>query len=196
MYLVFDTETTGLPKKWGRPMEDIHNFPRITQLGFMLVDIDGNTIKEYQSLVKPDGWVVPKEQFFIDNNMSTERCEEHGKPIFEVLRELQDALKQARYKVAHNMAFDKNIVGAEMIRAQIKHQLFKFKPEICTMKETTNYVKIKTHAGGNKWPKLIELHRAFFNEDFDGAHDAMDDVRATSRCLIEAINRGIIKIDL
>ena len=195
MFLVFDTETTGLPKRWGRPMEDVDNFPRITQLGFQLIEQDGSLIKEYQSLVKPDGWIVPKEKFFIENNMSTERCEAEGKPIFEVLRELQDALKVCKYKVAHNIAFDKNIVGAEMIRAQVTHQLFKYKPEICTMKETTNYVKIKSHAGGNKWPKLIELHQSLFGESFDGAHDAMADVRATSRCLIEAINRGIIKLN-
>jgi hypothetical protein len=28
MYLIFDTETTGLPKKWNAPITDIDNWPR------------------------------------------------------------------------------------------------------------------------------------------------------------------------
>lgn len=194
-FLIFDTETTGLPKRWGRPMEEIDNFPRITQLAFLVVNLDGYIIDEFQSLVKPDGWEIPKEKFFIENNMSTERCEKEGYPIKIILRRLQDALKSVDYKVAHNMAFDKNIVGAELIRAGITKELFKFKPEICTMKSTTKYVKIKSHAGGNKWPKLIELHQHLFGESFDGAHDAMADVKATGKCLIESIERGYIKLN-
>lgn len=193
-FLIFDTETTGLPKKWGRPMEDVDNFPRITQIGFIVVNLDGFIIDEFQSLIKPDGWVVPKEKFFIENNMSTERCEKEGFPIDMVLRRFQDALKGVDYKVAHNMAFDKSIVGAEMIRLGMTHELFKYKPEICTMKSTTKHVAIKSHAGGNKWPKLMELHQALFGEEFDGAHDAMSDVKACGKCLLEAIGKGWIKL--
>ena len=192
MYLVFDTETTGLPKYFNSPMEDVDNWPRMTQLAFQLIDIDGTVIYEYQSLIKPDGWEVPKEKFFIENNMSTERCEEEGVPVYDALREMQNSLKKCKYKVAHNIAFDRNILGAELIRAGITLELFKFKPEICTMKETTNHVKAKSHGGRNKWPKLIELYNHLFSEEFEGAHDAMADVSATSKCLIESIKRKYI----
>jgi DNA polymerase-3 subunit epsilon len=193
-FLVFDSETTGLPKRFNAPMDDVDNWPRMTQLAFQLIDHEGNELYQYQSLIKPDGWEVPKEKFFIENNMSTERCMDEGVPVFTALRELQEALKQAQYKVAHNIAFDRNIVGAEIIRANISLPLFKYKPEICTMKSTTNHVKIKTHAGGNKWPKLIELHEHLFGYVFDGAHDALADVRATSACLIKSIDLGYIKL--
>lgn len=193
-FLVFDTETTGLPKYFNSSMEDVDNWPRMTQLGFVLITEEGEIIKQFQSLIKPDGWEIPKEKFFIENNMSTERCEKEGEDVFKVLREFQDTLKLANYKVAHNMSFDRNIVGAEIIRAGISLPLFKFKPEICTMRETTNFVKIKSHAGSNKWPKLIELHNHLFGYVFDGAHDAMSDVQATSKCLIESIKRGYIKL--
>jgi DNA polymerase III epsilon subunit-like protein len=195
MYLVFDTETTGLPKSFGSPMEDVNNWPRITQLAFMLVDELGNELESFCELIKPEGWEIPKEKFFIDNNMSTERCQDEGIELFGALRTLQDCTKKAKYKVAHNIAFDKNIVGAELIRKEISDQMFKFKPEICTMRETTSACGIKkSHGRGNKWPKLIELHEYLFKESFDGAHDALEDVRATKRCLIESINRGIIKL--
>jgi DNA polymerase III epsilon subunit-like protein len=194
MYLIFDTETNGLPRFFNSPMEDLTNWPRITQFAFLLIDENGNELEKFQSLIKPDNWTIPKDKFFIENNMTTERCNEFGIPIFNALRKFQDALKKCKYKVAHNIAFDKNVVGAEIIRAGITLELFKFTPEICTMKSSTNHVCIRNQFGGYKWPKLIELHNFLFGCDFEGAHDAMDDVQATAKCLIELINRGIIKL--
>lgn len=184
MYLVFDTETTGFPPK-----------ARMTQLAYMLIDENGKEIESYQSLIKPDGWEVPKEKFFIDNNMSTERCETEGIPVFDALRKFQEALKQCNYKIAHNISFDNKIVSKEIKLAGITYQLFQYKKSVCTMMEAYNNDYYGTHANGRtKWPKLIELHRKLFNEDFDGAHDALADVRATSRCFIELLNRGVIKL--
>lgn len=193
-FLVFDTETTGLPKRFNARWNDFQNWPRMTQMAFMLIDKDGNEIDSFCSLIKPDGWTIPREKFFLDNNMSTERCMAEGEDVFKVLRRFQEALKRVDYKVAHNINFDNAIVGSEIMRAGITHELFQYKKGICTMVSTTNYVKIKSHAGGNKWPKLVELHKELFGMEFSGAHDALEDVRATSRCLIECINRGIIKV--
>lgn len=193
-FLVFDTETTGLPLRFRSAWNDLPNWPRITQLGFLVVNDKGEKLDSFNSLIKPDGWQIPKEKFFIENNMSTERCEAEGIPIYSALRKMQDALKKVDYKVAHNINFDNPIVGSEMIRAGITHQLFQYKKGICTMMSTVDFVKIKSHAGGNKWPKLVELHRELFGMEFSGAHDAMADVEATARCLIECINRGIIKV--
>ncbi len=32
MYLIFDTETTGLPKNYNAPLTDADNWPRLVQL--------------------------------------------------------------------------------------------------------------------------------------------------------------------
>lgn len=194
-FLIFDTETTGLPKRYNARWDDLNNWPRLTQFAFLLMDHEGNELKQYSTLIKPDGWIIPKEQFFIDNNMSTERCEEHGEPIFDVLRKFQYCLKQTDFKVAHNINFDNPIVGSEMIRNGITHQLFQYKKGLCTMQKTTSFCNIPFPNGrGTKWPKLEELHKILFEVGFDGAHDALEDVRATGRCLIECINRGIITV--
>lgn len=195
MYLFFDTETTGLPKNYRASWEDVNNWPRLAQLGFQLYSIDGQLMNEFQSLIKPDGWEIPKEKFFIENNMSTERCEADGIPIYNAMRHLQDSLKQCEYKVAHNINFDNPIIGAEMIRNDITHQLFKFKKGYCTMVSNIKLVNAKYPDGrGGKWPKLIELHEFLFKEGFDGAHDALEDVRATARCFFELKRRGLVKI--
>jgi len=184
MYLVFDTETTGFPPK-----------ARMSQLGFVLYDKDGNVIDKFQSLIKPDGWTVPKEKFFIENNMSTERCEAEGIPVFDALRRLQESLKKCDYKIAHNIRFDNQIVLKELKLAGITWQLFHYKKGICTMMSAYNGGYSGTHANGRtKWPKLIELHQMLFEVGFDGAHDAMEDVLATGKCFFELKQRGIISV--
>ena len=65
MYLFFDTETNGKALNFNAPVYDLNNWPRITQLGWQLYDKDQQLISEKSHLIKPDGWVVPKEKFFI-----------------------------------------------------------------------------------------------------------------------------------
>ncbi len=54
------------------------------------------------------------------------------------------------------------------------------------MIQGTDILKIPSRKGsGYKWPKLEELHNFLFKEGFDGAHDALNDVMATSKCYFE-----------
>ena len=183
LLLIFDTETTGF--KYGS---------NITQMAFMLVNEAGDIKDSYSSIIKPEGWEVPKEQFFIDNNMSTERCEAEGEPIYDVLRKFQALLKVCDYKVAHNLAFDNRMVLYEQQRKKITHQLFQYKKGICTMRSSTNLCQIPKSNGGLKQPNLEELHKFLFHRNFKDSHDALADVIATKYCLIELIKRGVIEI--
>jgi DNA polymerase-3 subunit epsilon len=199
MYLFFDTETNGFPPH-----------ANMTQLGFILTDADGNILEKYQAVIKPDGWIVKdkawylangyseedaikKGGFFTDNNISTARCEEFGIPVYDALRAFQEALKKCQYKVAHNISFDNKIVYKEIVSAGITKELFQFKKSLCTMLSTVQFV-----GAFNKWgkpgklPKLQELHVKLFDEEFVGAHDALDDVKAMVRCFFELQKIGII----
>lgn len=182
MYLLFDTETTGKPKNYNGSYKDLDNWPRITQIAWQLFDKDYNLINKFESLIKPNGWEVPKEQFFIDNNMSTERCETEGVDILEVLEKFIIDLEKCEFVLAHNLNFDLAVVSSEMYRLGLSS---KNKPtKICTMQTTTDYLQL---AGpyGFKWPSLKELHNHLFNCDFEGAHDASDDVTATAKCFFK-----------
>ena len=53
MYLIFDTETTGLPKKWGAPVSDLDNWPRCVQIAWQLHDGLGTCIEHQDFLIKP-----------------------------------------------------------------------------------------------------------------------------------------------
>ena len=61
MYLVFDTETTGLPKKWNAPLSDSENWPRCVQLAWQLHDSKGILISSHSYLIKPDNYNIPYE---------------------------------------------------------------------------------------------------------------------------------------
>jgi len=59
MYLIFDTETTGLPKRWDAPITDSDNWPRCIQIAWQLHDEMGTLIEHQDYLVKPEGFNIP-----------------------------------------------------------------------------------------------------------------------------------------
>ena len=59
MYLIFDTETTGLPRRWDAPLTDSDNWPRAVQIAWQLHDEWGELIEHQDFLIKPDGFDVP-----------------------------------------------------------------------------------------------------------------------------------------
>ena len=61
MYLIFDTETTGLPKNWRAPISDTENWPRCVQLAWQVHDELGNLIESKSYIVKPDDYDIPFE---------------------------------------------------------------------------------------------------------------------------------------
>lgn len=191
MYLFFDTETTGKITDYKASFKEVEKFPRITQFAWQLYNSEGKLFKSFQSLVKPEGWEVPKEEFFIKNNMSTERCELEGRPIKPMLEQFLIELNACKFLLAHNMNFDLTITASEMYRLGMQAQN---KPQkICTMQSTTEICKLPGPYGF-KWPSLQELHKFLFGAEFEGAHDASDDVVATAKCFFELKRRNLLVI--
>ena len=59
MFLIFDTETTGLPKKWSAPLTDFDNWPRAIQVAWQVHDLSGKCISNQSYIVYPDGFSIP-----------------------------------------------------------------------------------------------------------------------------------------
>jgi len=180
MILTVDTETTG---KWvfGRPITAPEQ-PRIVQLGAILADLSGKIKGELNLLIKPAGWTIPAEATAI-HGITTEDCEKYGIEIRSALGLFNMWIRYAPLLVAHNIDFDVNMVNSEVAKLG-KSPILDGVQKYCTMKNSTNIVKIPSPRG-YKWPKLQETHKFLFNEDFEGAHDAMADVRACLRCYLE-----------
>ncbi len=192
MYFFFDVETNGVIKDMKAPVSDVDKYPRITQLAYVVFDENEQLVKSFSKIIRPDGWEVPKEEFFIKNNMSTERCEAEGIDIEIALQEYITDRSAAKYSIAHNMTFDSRIVRAEMFRIGADVEFTSEK--ICTMNKSTNYCQLPGPRGF-KWPKLEELHQKLFGCSFDGAHDALADIMATAKCFFELKRLGVIVLD-
>ncbi len=200
MYLFFDCETTGLPKDWKAPMQDLDNWPRVIQLAWLLVDKDNLDRSEWKYLILPDRWEIPKEPFWLEHGYDTDKSLAEGVPIKQALESFLLDLIECEYLVSHNMSFDYNVVGAELLRANVSGKKL---TRICTKEASTDFCKIpfagrKQYPGARqswKWPKLSELHIKLFGHDSQGAHDAGDDVRALRACFFELVRLGIVKPD-
>lgn len=190
MYLFFDTETTGLPKNWKAPVTDLNNWPRLVQLAYLEFDKDGHKISEGDFIIKPNGFIIPKESSNI-HGITQERALDEGKDLKNVLTDFHSLINDSQILVAHNMSFDEKIVGSELLRNGFQN-IVSTKPKICTMQKTTNYCKIEGYYG-YKWPKLSELHYKLFGFEFQEAHNAMVDINATAKCFWELKRIGVIK---
>ncbi|MFC3199748.1 DNA polymerase III subunit alpha [Parapedobacter deserti] len=191
MYLIFDTETTGLPKRWDAPITDTDNWPRCIQLAWQLHDAMGNLIEHRDYLIKPDGFNIPFDAERV-HGISTELAEEQGADLRSVLEEFSQALAKTKFVVGQNIGFDVNIMACEYHRLNLGNPLAGM-PVLDTCTEVTaELLKIPGGRGGKyKLPNLTELHQYLFGIPFAEAHNATADVEATTRCFLELIKRQV-----
>lgn len=193
MYIIFDTETTGLPKRWDAPITDTDNWPRCIQIAWQIHDDMGKLLEHQDFLIKPDGFNIPYDSEKI-HGISTELAQEQGIPILEVLTLFNEALAKAKFVVGQNIGFDLNIMGSEFYRYGISTDLNQ-RPILDTCTEVTaNLLKLPGGRGGRfKLPTLTELHAYLFGVPFAEAHNATADVEATTRCFFELVRRDVFR---
>lgn len=191
MFLIFDTETTGLPRDFKAPLSDFDNWPRLVQLAWQLHDDKGELLEVKNYIIKPNGFTIPYNSEKI-HGISTERAEKQGVDLSLVLDEFEKAIEKADFSVGHNIGFDNNIMGSEYLRNGYENPLPAL-ADVDTMKSSVDFCAISGGKGGRfKFPKLGELHFKLFNEGFDEAHNAAADVEATARVFLELIRISVI----
>lgn len=112
-------------------------------------------------------------------------------PIRDHIEDIIQVLNRADIVSGHNIEYDEEILSYELERLGRKGD---YSPQktLCTMRSSTEYCKLQGRGFSYKPPKLSELHRHLFGEFFEGAHDALVDVEATMRCLIELMKREVV----
>ena len=187
MYLIFDTETTGLPKNWKAPISDTENWPRCVQLAWQVHDEIGNLIESKSYIVRPDNFDIPYESEKI-HGISTLLAEEEGVELHNILNEFNDSISKSKFIIGHNVNFDLNVIGCEFYRKNIISNIESTDVlDTCT-ELTADLCKLPGGRGGKfKLPTLTELHEFLFESPFEDAHNASADVEATARCFLELI---------
>ena len=167
--IVFDLETTGLPKAEG---SDLDIQPRIIEFGAIKVDDDFNEVGRLQFLCSPGFALDP---YIIKLTKITDDMLEDKKPFLGYYKELCNFFLGEKSLCAHNLAFDRKILRFELERAE-KTCKFPWPPEhYCT-------IEIGQSVWG-KMRKLTELYKEVTGKDHVGAHRSLDDVEATVEIL-------------
>jgi len=191
MFLIYDTETTGLPRNFEAPVTDLENWPRVVQLAWQLHDVEGKLIEAKDFLIRPDNFTIPYNASKV-HGITTELALQDGVDLGSVLDAFQEVISRSTFIVGHNITFDVRIMGSEYIRAGRENPL-DGRPLIDTETAAVEYCALPGGRGGGfKWPNLGELHQKLFGEGFPDAHNAAADVVATARCFLELLRLQII----
>lgn len=183
VYCVIDTETTGLPLRrkgsmFPPPSEiDCYNDARILQIAWQIYN-ESTIIKERNMLVKPEPFTGINGHAFKVHGIGEDKINAEGVSFGSVAKLLHKDIKECSTVVGHNIDFDWHIIASEAYRMGCDTLLERWNnlKRYCTMKEGQRYL------GSKKWPKLTELHREITGHDFEGAHDALADVKACAKC--------------
>ena len=162
MYLIFDTETTGLLVIIMLLSVIVRIGLRAVQIAWQLHDATGKLLEHKDFLIHPDGYTIPYDAERI-HGISTELATQEGVPIAQVFNEFEQALSKTKYVVGQNIGFDIHIMGAEYYRYGVDTQLQEL-PILDTCTEiTAELCKIPGGRGGKfKLPTLTELHKFLF----------------------------------
>lgn len=184
MYAIIDTETAGFGK----------DHP-VLQIGYARFDSAMNPIDEYSAYLKHEFDYEIDEGAFKIHGLTKEFLAENGKnPVIELTR-IAEVIDSSDMVVFHNRSFDWRMLTQDWAR----YGLFQDQPGIktktfCTQNDSQirAFVGALDKNGRVKAPSLAELHFHLFDVGFEGAHDALADVRATAKCFFELRKRGLI----
>lgn len=190
--LVFDTETTGMVE-WKRPPEHPSQ-PDLIQLGMLLVDVEGWTVRcSHSLLVQLAEGVAIHPEARAAHGISEEDCKRFGIAPSVACALFNQLCMQADAIVAHNMSFDQSIMRTALYRIGNKPDRTLGKRLICTKDESTDVLKLPGKFDSYKWPTLAEAYRFYTGKELEGAHDALVDTQACLAILRGLVETGVVK---
>ena len=192
MYLIFDTETTGIPRNKNAPITDLGNWPRLVQIAWQLHDGKGALISQSNYIIKPNGFDIPFKAEQV-HGISTKRAIAEGHELKKILDLFAQDLDKTNVLVGHNIEFDINIIGSELIRESLETEKFIGLQRVDTCSSSIEFCQLPGGPGGRlKMPRLTELHEKLFGKTFEDAHDASYDVAATARSFFGLMDKKVI----
>ena len=204
-FLVFDTETTGLPKTKFISPTTLKLWPHIVQFSYIIYDSSLNDITESRDCVikLPEDILIPEDSSKI-HGITNDISHQKGVNINNVLDDFFYHLKNVDKLIGHNIEFDINMLKIELLRTindkdilyeqnklckQNLHYLSNYKNITCTLKDSITYCNIQSIDKFGKpylkYPKLIELHEKLFDKSPNNLHNSFNDILVTLRCFMK-----------
>jgi DNA polymerase III epsilon subunit-like protein len=211
--MVFDTETTGLPKSRKSLLENTEEWPFIVQLSWLTYDTETSTICSISDNIirLPEGFII--DPFCVKiHGITSEMSEIHGINRYIALIKFMDEFDMSDIVIAHNMDFDKNVLLVELIREKnernnsVDNYYIESKKTMilqstkmgCTMQDGLNLCNIKATFRNSpkeyvKFPTLGELHNRCFGFVPKKLHNSLNDSVVCLRCFYQMrFNKDII----
>jgi len=188
MILFFDTETNGL---WRRDLKADHkDQPHIVSVAAQLCNMNEKVIGQMAFRMKPSDieFIIPKDVEEI-HGISTKEAEQTGIHTLTALELFKELLEKTDILVAHNTAFDLQIIERAFNVFGVKYKLPKL--IYCTMTMAKNEMKLQGKLDDYKFPKLKECYEYFFTGSYRDWHDALTDVNICRNLYFNMIARGI-----
>jgi DNA polymerase III epsilon subunit-like protein len=211
-FLVFDTETTGLPLRFKDTPSptNLHAWPNIVQLSYVIYDTEKKELtKLVDSIIKLLPHISIPEEAVNIHGITRTISTEKGLPISDILYPLIEDMMCVDLIVAHNLEFDKKMILAELFRclktdvynSNIKRYIDYLSiggiRQYCTMLESIQLCNIVTVSQRSKtqylkYPTLSELYDTLFEYKPCNLHNSINDVVITLRCFYKLFhNRDI-----
>ena len=86
-YIIFDVETTGLPKNYKTSPKIVDNWPHIVQFAWIIYD-DTKISEEKSFIIKPTDYVIPEESTAIHKITNEQAL--NGTSLRTVLKDFKD----------------------------------------------------------------------------------------------------------
>lgn len=183
--LFLDTETSGLPKKWGKKYTDNDNWPHVLQLAWIIFDEEQNEVKRTNKYIyEPLIPISPASEQI--HGLTPPFLMKHGEKKKEVLRKLSHDIKKYKPQiVGHFLSFDLQVLAAEFYRSNLPFP-FDGTNYFCTLLHSKRYVRN---------PNMVHLplsllHESLFSEIPENMHNAEKDAEITAKCYFEMIQRN------
>lgn len=187
-YLIFDTETNGLPlcENYGlfplyNNLEKYKN-ARVVQVSYIICDEMYKKCEESDTIIKRDSYPINNSQF---HGITEERSDTFGISFVDFAHQFKNSLSFVHTLVAHNIDFDFNVIASELYRYNLFDVLeaFESKKRVCTMKKYKMKVGATFKNSTNiireiriKDPNLKELYHYATGEVLENHHNSMYDV--------------------
>ena len=178
--LILDTETDGLVNNHVLALDKL---PSVIEYCGLIANLkSGKLMDELTTLIRPveypmTAWTIKETKTKLSNGILS------GAPRFEsVADKIRKQIETAPVIIAHNLAFDKEVIDVAFER--LGQILIWPKRLICSVEQTAYLT--------GKRLTLTALHKHLFKKDFGEAHRARPDTEALMRCCVRLYKMGVI----
>lgn len=184
-FLVIDTETSGLPKRWDLPYYSPKNWPHVVQIAWIIYQANGTEIKRAAHYLKNGDFKISATAFNI-HQISHDFLLTNGEDRKEIMLKLKADLEEYQpLIIGHFMELDFHMINAEFFRAGVNYSL-ENQLMYCTMQASVPYIKNPSF----KFLKLDRFYKTLFGVKPTKQHHALNDAELAAQIFFHLLNKG------